>query len=137
MEFGEKIRMLRKKKHVSQAQLADRLGVALRTVRGWEIDGRRPKQAMLYDKIAEELDCDVELLRDDSDLFITQSGEFYGSRARRQAEELVNGLTRFFAGGVLSEADQDAVMRALQDAYWEAKEANKKYTPFRFRDENG
>ncbi len=137
MEFGEKIRMLHKKKHVSQAQLADRLGVALRTVRGWEIDGRRPKQAMLYDRIAEELDCDVELLRDDSDLFITQSGEFYGSRARRQAEELVNGLTRFFAGGVLSEADQDAVMRALQDAYWEAKESNKKYTPFRFRDENG
>lgn len=135
MEFGEKVRMLRRKKHLSQTELAERLGVALRTVRGWEADGRRPRQTVLYERLAEELGCGVELLRDDSDLFITRADELYGSRARRQAEEMVNGLSRFFAGGVLSEADQDAVMRALQDAYWEAKEANRKYTPFRFRDE--
>ena len=34
----------------------------------------------------------------------------------------------------LSENDKDAVMRALQDAYWMAKERNKeKYTPKKYR----
>ncbi|MBR2562009.1 MAG: helix-turn-helix transcriptional regulator [Eubacterium sp.] len=135
MEFGEKLRILRKKNHLSQIDLAKRLGVSLRTLSGWENDGRHPKQAEQYDKIAAIFDYDVELLRDDSDLFITKAGEVYGSRARKQAEKIVNDLTGMFAGGVLSEADQDAVMRALQDAYWEAKEANRKYMPFRFRND--
>ena len=126
MEFGEKLRMLRKKNHISQNDLAGRLGVSLRAISGWENDGRRPKQAVHCLRIAELFDYDMDLLRDDSDLFITKAGEAYGSRARKQAEKIVNDLTGMFAGGVLSEADQDAVMRALQDAYWEAKESNRR-----------
>ncbi len=132
MEFGEKLKLLRKKKHISQAELAERLGVALRTVRGWEIDGRRPKQAFLFDRIGEELDYDPQLLRDDSDLFFAEGGEIYGSHVRQQTEKIVNDLRAIFAGGVLSETDQDTVMHALQDAYWEAKEARRQYKPFKF-----
>ena len=38
-----------------------------------------------------------------------------------------------FAGGELSEQDKDAVMLALQKAYWACKEDNKKYTPKKYR----
>ena len=45
--------------------------------------------------------------------------------------EEVSGL---FAGGRISQDDKDAVMRAIQDAYWIAKEENKrKYTPKKYR----
>ena len=135
MNFGEKLRMLRKEKKINQTQLAESIGVSLRTVRNWETEDMLPKQAELYDKVAEVLSCDVTLLRDDSDLFITRAGEVHGLRGRRQAENLVNGISGMFAGGELSDEDKDAVMQALQEAYWSSKETNKKYTPFRFRNE--
>ena len=58
------------------------------------------------------------------------------ARGMRDAEELVAGVSALFAGGELSENDKDAVMRALQDAYWMAKERNiAKYTPKKYRKE--
>ena len=53
----------------------------------------------------------------------------YGSRGRQQAEQLVAELSGMFAGGELSDADKDAVMIALQKAYFDCKEDNKKFTP--------
>ena len=44
MTFGEKIKNLRKSKNLNQTQLANAIGVSLRTIRGWEIEGRYPKQ---------------------------------------------------------------------------------------------
>lgn len=38
-----------------------------------------------------------------------------------------------YAGGELSEDDLDAVMKAMQKLYWDAKEDNKKYTPKKYR----
>ena len=39
----------------------------------------------------------------------------------KQAQELIDGMSGLFAGGSLSEQDKDAVMKALQDIYWESK----------------
>ena len=50
MTFGEKVQNLRKAKNISQTQLADAIGVSLRTVRGWEIEGRYPKQHDFYQR---------------------------------------------------------------------------------------
>ena len=47
--------------------------------------------------------------------------------AMTQAEELVAELSGLFAGGELSERDKDAVMIALQKAYFDCKEDNRKY----------
>ena len=50
------------------------------------------------------------------------------------AETLSADVSALFAGGELSEEAKDAVMRALQDAYWMAKERNTaKYTPKKYR----
>jgi hypothetical protein len=38
-----------------------------------------------------------------------------------------------FAGGNIADEDLDVMMRALQDAYWIAKEKNKKFTPKKYR----
>ena len=36
------------------------------------------------------------------------------------------------AGGEVPESDIDAIMQALQDAYWDAKKLNRKYTNKRY-----
>ena len=53
----------------------------------------------------------------------------------REASELalVGELAGMFAGGELTEEDKVAVMRSLEQAFWLAKEENKKYAPKRFR----
>ena len=43
-------------------------------------------------------------------------------------------MSGLFAGGTLSEQDKDAVMKALQDIYWESKARNvEKYTPKKYK----
>ena len=43
-------------------------------------------------------------------------------------------MAGLFAGGTLSPQDEDAVMKALQDIYWEAKARNvQKYTPKKYQ----
>ena len=54
------------------------------------------------------------------------------SRSRKAAkdiEELVSEVTGMFAGGELSEDAIEGAYKALTDAYWIAKENNKKYAP--------
>lgn len=36
-------------------------------------------------------------------------------------------VTGLFAGGELDQDDMDEMMKAIQDAYWIAKEKNRKY----------
>ena len=57
----------------------------------------------------------------------------YGSSAARDIDELVSEVTGMFAGGRLSDEALDGAMRALNDAYWMAKEKNKKFTPKKYR----
>ena len=42
-------------------------------------------------------------------------------------------MTALFAGGELSEDSLDGAMRALNDAYWIAKDKNKKYAPKKYK----
>ena len=59
MTFGEKVRSLRKERKMSQQELASMVGVSYRTIRSWEVEGRFPKQNVLYQKLADALQCDV------------------------------------------------------------------------------
>lgn len=130
MKFGEKLRELRKQKHLSQTELGAAVGVSLRTLRGWEVEGRYPKQRELYAKLAEVLECDVDYLLTEKEAFITDSADRFGYRGERDARALVEDLTGLFAGGQMAEEDMDALMLAVQEAYVEAKRRNReKYAP--------
>ena len=52
-----------------------------------------------------------------------------GAKAAKDIEELVSEVTGMFAGGELSEDAIEGAYKALTDAYWIAKENNKKYAP--------
>jgi hypothetical protein len=94
-----------------------------------------PKNRDIYYKLAEVLEVDVNYLLSEGEDFITEAQNKYGYRGRRDAVRLVEEISGLFAGGSIPEEDKDAIMRAIQDAYWDAKEENKKYIPKKYRNE--
>lgn len=132
MTFGEKVQNLRKAKNMSQTQLANAIGVALRTVRGWEIEGRYPKQVEFYQRLADVLECDVSYLTSKGESFITEATEQYGARGAKQAQLILEQAAAMFAGGELSDEDKIAFMDEIQSLYLDSKKRAKKFTPKKY-----
>ncbi len=132
MTFGEKVKTLRKTKDMSQTQLAQAIGVSLRTVGGWEKEGRYPKQHELYQKLADTLGCDISYLMTEEDAFITEATEQFGSRGARQAQQILEQAAAMFAGGELSDEDKTAFMDEIQMLYLDSKKRAKKFTPKKY-----
>ena len=135
MTFGEKVKTLRKTKDMSQAQMAQGIGVSLRTVGGWEKEGRYPKQHELYQKLADTLGCDVSYLMTEEESFITEATEQYGSRGAKQAQQILEQAAAMFAGGELSDEDKTAFMDEIQMLYLDSKRRAKKFTPKKYLNE--
>lgn len=132
MKFSDKIRTLRTEQNKTQKETAEYCGVSLRTYISYEQDGRYPRKREIYDKLAEFFGTDKNYLLTEDEEFISTASNRYGKRGRQQAEALVAELSGLFAGGELSESDRDAVMIALQKAYFDCKEDNKKFTPKKY-----
>lgn len=132
MTFGEKVKTLRTTKKMSQAQLAQELGVALRTVSGWENQNRYPKKRELYQSLADILGCDISYLMSEEESFITEASEQYGSRGAKQAQQILEQAAAMFAGGELSDEDKTAFMDEIQMLYLDSKQRAKKFTPKKY-----
>ena len=132
MTFGEKVRAERKKLGLTQTELAEKMGVSLRTISTWERDAALPRNRKTYEKLAEVLNVSRSYLLNDDEAFIMDASEKYGYRGKQGAEKLTREITGLFAGGTLEEEDMDALMFAVQKAYVDAKEKNKKYTPKKY-----
>ena len=133
MKFSEKLLALRKEKKMSQIEVADAVGIARRTYIGYENEGRLPKKRETYIKLAELFGCEPEYLMDESAEFVMEAADKYGSRGKKQAEDLLEQFTGLFAGGELSETDKDKLMSRMQQVYFDCKEENKQYTPKKYR----
>lgn len=133
MEFCEKIRMARKAKGLSQKELAKASGMALRTIQNYEQGKVLPKKKDTYTALAKALDISEDVLLDETASFVIRANERYGSRGAKQAWDMISDIAAMWAGGEMAEEDMDAIMKAMQDAYWEAKENNRKYVPKKYR----
>ena len=134
MKFGEKVKKSRTDAGWSQEDLAKKIGVSLRTITNYEVQNRYPKKREVYAKLAEVLGVDINYLMTEDEDFVVDASAKYGARGAKQAEQLISEVHGLFAGGELSEADKDGVMKALQQAYWECKEENvQKYTPKKYK----
>ena len=134
MKFGEKLRKLRTEKSLTQDEVSKAIGVSRRTYVSYEQDGRYPRKREVYAKLADVFKCEVNYLMTEDEEFVVQASEQHGSRGMKQAKDLIEGMSGLFAGGTLSEQDKDAVMKALQDIYWESKARNvEKYTSKKYK----
>ena len=107
MKFSDRLKELREKNDMTQEQLAKVSGVSPRTIQRYE--------------------CGTD------GMLVAQAAEQYGARGAKQAQQLTDEVTGLFTGGELAQDDMDVMMQAIMDAYWLAKEKNKKYTPKKYR----
>lgn len=136
MELKEKITKLRRMKGYTQGELANVVGVTTRAIQNYENGSRFPKKDILA-KIADALDVEEASLATDEEEFMIEANEKYGLRGKAAADKLIHNANALFAGGDVSEEDKAFVLDAIQQAYWEAKIINKKYTPKKYRKDNG
>jgi transcriptional regulator with XRE-family HTH domain len=133
MSFSENLKKARIAAGLTQKELAQKAGIAERTIQTYELGERRPRNIETVERLAEILNVNIDTLLDKQNLLLIKAQEKGGAKAARDVEELVSEVTALFAGGELDEDEKDAVMAALNRAYWDAKEANKKYTPKKFK----
>ena len=137
MRFGEKVRELRTKCGMTQAELAKKAGLGLKTITNYEGGATYPQNREIYVKLAEVLGCEADYLRSENEDFIAMAQREYGYRGKKGAKKLVEEVTGLFAGGEMAEEDMDEMMLAIQEAYIIAKKKNKKYTPRKDRKKSG
>lgn len=134
MKFAEKLKAARLDKGYTQKQLAEISHVALRTIVSYEKGDSYPRKRETYAELAKALDVEKNYLLTEDEEFVVNAAEQYGTNGAAQAQAVINGFSGLCAGGTLSENDKDAVMKALQDIYWESKARNvQKYTPKKYK----
>ena len=134
MTFGEKFRAEREKLWLTQQEAADSLGINRRMITRYENGISFPRTKDAYKKIADFFKIDVNYLLIEDEAFAVEASEQYGFHGMKQAQSLIDGMSGLFAGGALSDQDKDAVMKALQDIYWESKARNiEKHTPKKYK----
>jgi len=131
MTFAEKFKAARMQAGLSQDKLSTELGISKRTVVNYEQGVTLPTSDKLP-IIAKYFGMSIESLISENEEFVASAYEQGGSKGAREASELVDELSGLFAGGRLSEDEKDTVMRAIQNAYWIAKDESKKYTPKKY-----
>lgn len=118
--FAEKIKALRKKAGLTQRALGEKIGVSTRTVGSYESGQSYPKSRETYEKMAELFHVRLNYL------FVENEEEemhamWEKEDGKIQAETLIRQAQAMFSGGKLSSRDKDAVMKALEDAYWDGR----------------
>ena len=121
MKFGEKLLSARKQLGISRDALSEMTGISKRAIAYYELEGKLPKQRSSVEALAQALRTTPETLMDDNAEFVLRAGEAYGAQGQREAQKLVKQIRSLYAGGSLNEKDIDAMMLAIQDAYWIAK----------------
>lgn len=115
MRFGDKLKELRIREGLSQRELADRVGLTMRSIQNYESNSRYPNDVSKLNHLALALNTSVNGLM--------PTGDFYG----QGVDALVSEVQALFAGGELGDEDKEAVFRAIAEAYEDAKGKNRKY----------
>lgn len=127
MVFKERLKQKRVEAGMTQVQLAQSAGVTARTIQNYELGTRKPSNMEVVQKIADVLHTTTEYLLGSSGTYVVEAHEKGGAQSARDIEQLVSEVTGLFAGGELSVESLEGAMKALNDAYWIAKEKNRKY----------
>lgn len=133
MGFKDRLKEKRIEAGLTQAELAERVSVTVRTIQNYEMGSRKPGNMKVIGEIAAALGTTSDYLLSSTETYSVEAHQKSGAKAARDIDELVGEVTGLFAGGQLSEDALEGAMRALNDAYWKAKEKNRKYTPKKYR----
>ena len=125
LTFGERVRKLRKDKHLSQNALAKKAGVSPRTIFGYEAGTTYPRTENMLNRLADALGVSSEALVDatsslDSFAFI-RADHTHETQARLLTQQAVS----LMSGDYLYDAQKEAMAQAIMDAYWESRRKSR------------
>jgi transcriptional regulator with XRE-family HTH domain len=123
--FAEKVKEARENLDISQAELAEKVGVSQRSITAYENENTIPRGQTIR-KLARALNVSFDYLMNETDIFIDTARDNYGSKGAKEAERLLEANKALFAGGNLSQEAKDAFFEALMVAYVTCKEEAKK-----------
>ena len=103
MKFSEKVQEARKKKNMTQTELAHALHVSPRAVAGWEAESRKPKQKKTIENLARILDCELSYFLVDDPVEIDNEPEFSPEEQSRRILEQAKVL---FGSNLISEGEK-------------------------------
>ena len=132
MAFKDRLRDMRVQARITQKGLASAVGITEQSIQNYELGTRKPNNMEVVQKIADALHTTTEYLLGSEETFVIEAHEKGGAKSARDVNELVSEVTALFTGGTLDENAKEGVMAAINRAYWDAKEKNKKYTPKKY-----
>lgn len=124
MNFGEKLRTLRKAKNLSQTALAKLIHVSRRTVCSWETENRYPKERHLVTILAEVLDCPVEYLLSEQPGIVSGIYDKFGKDRSYISKNLLLDIEAYFSCDYISQEEKDTLMFAIHESYIKARKSN-------------
>jgi transcriptional regulator with XRE-family HTH domain len=124
MTFGEKIKELRLLKRLAQREVAQEVGVTLRTYQNYEA-GKIPREKEVLVRFSKFYNVPVESLLDDKELFYLEVSERFGERGSQQAKKILADTQAYLAGGDLSDEEREDFMESLMRMFLRSKEIAK------------
>lgn len=130
MSFGDKIRNLREENKYTQSDLASKLGISTRTLYNYEKGKLFPKDIKVFKGLAEIFNVSTDYLMDEIDVkimseqeseFLSSAKKNFGYKGKKEAKQIIEKTTAMFAGGTLSEEDQDKFFESITKVYFDAK----------------
>ena len=140
---GEKIRERRTYLGLTQTELANKIGVTLRTITKYEKQGVMPRGRNLRE-LAKALGVsDIYLANDEIEdetygleeaPYIDSVRATYGEKGANDMQNLLMQTQAMFAGGDIPQADKDKFFQAVMEAYVATKEdASDRFTNKRYK----
>lgn len=129
MSFSDNLKYLRIQKGATQKEVAEAVGITIRTLQNYEMGSCYPRREEIAAKLAEYFEVPLTALLSPEDYYIIDASKRGGTKAERELSAILSELTALFSGGKLSEADKDLVMKTMNEIYWDSKEkAKEKYS---------
>ena len=140
---GEKIRERRMHLGLTQTELANKIGVTLRTITKYEKQGVMPRGRNLRELakvlgVSEVYLANEEIEDETYDLeeapYIDSVRAAYGATGANDMQNLLLQTQAMFAGGDVPQADKDKFFQAVMEAYVATKEdASERFTNKRYK----
>lgn len=121
MTFGDKVKILRTEKGWIQQELADALGVSVRTIKNYELGDSYPKNRLIYKKLAEIFNVDVNDLLVENEEFQMPEKSDTSYDDYHMLKQSLNRMKQVFRSERIEQKDKDALIRKLWDLYWDNK----------------